>query len=294
MRCMCVVAATAACLVGFNGTPAWAAGEKITVAGSSTVRPIVEEAAKQFKQTHPDVSFVVGGGGSSHGVKMAGSEEVVLGMASRGLKDSEKQQWSDLVPITIGRDGIALIVNSKNPLNAITKQQVQDIYTGKITNWKELGGDDAPIALVSKEEGRSTLELFLKYFDLEGKESATSMVHRVKGSEEYSTVEAKLIGPNREALAAASVKKNVIAYVSVGTAQEVAHKGGRVKLLDLDGVQATIENVARETYPLRRPLNIVTKGPADGVAKEFIDFLTNEQGQEIIRGLEFISLQEEI
>lgn len=281
-------------LVLLQSATASGARVQITVAGSSTIRPIVEKAAKAFNKTHSDVKFVIGGGGSSHGVKSAASGNVLIGMASRNLKDKEKKQWPDLAPYKIGLDGIAIIINKKNPVNKITKQQVQNIFTGKITNWKELGGNDAPIILISKEEGRSTLDLFLKYFGLEAKEIGTGraavMVHREKGTREYASITAKLIGPNREAIAAISTKKNAIAYVSVGTAQEVADKGGRIKLLELDGVPATIENVANESYPLRRPLHLLTKGTAKDSAKEFIDFLTGTEGQDIVKSLDFISI----
>lgn len=296
-----------ACVVLPASTTTYAAVEKITVAGSSTVRPIIEKAAKQFNKTYSDVKFAIGGGGSSHGVKAVATGEVHLGMASRSLKDKEIKKWNNIVPTEIGSDGIAVIVNSKNTIKKITKQQVQDIYTGKTTNWKELGGHDADILLISKEEGRSTLDLFLKYFGLEAKEmgegKAKVMVHRKKSkevkneetgesvkepAEEYSKITAKLIGSNREALATISMKKNAIAYVSVGTAQEVAAKGGRVKLLELDGVPATVANVANGTYPLRRPLNVITKGPAQGIVKEFINFLTSAEGQEIVSSLDFI------
>ena len=114
------------------------------------------------------------------------------------------------------------------------------------------------------------------------------MVHKVKGDDSYGTVQARLIGPNKEALGVVSTQPNAIAYVSVGTAQEVAKKGGRVHLLELDGVAATVENVGNETYPLRRPLHIITKGEPQGIVKEFIDFMLSEEGQKIVQSLEFI------
>lgn len=282
-------------LVLIECTVSFGAVKTITTAGSSTIRPIVDRAAKVFRKTHPNVKFVVGGGGSSHGVKSVGSGNVLIGQASRYLKEKEKTEWPDLVSHLIGLDGVAVIINKKNPVSKITKQQIQDIFTGKITNWSELGGIDSSILLVSKEHGRSTLGLFLKYFGLEAKEvgdgRAKMMVHRKKGTENYSSVKAKLIGPNLEAIASVSIKKNSIAYVSVGTAQKVAAKGGRVKLMELDGVPATVENVANATYPLRRPLHLVTKGDPKGVIKEFIDFIESNEGQEIVKELEFIPVK---
>jgi phosphate transport system substrate-binding protein len=292
-------------VVVFVSTTSFGAGDqRITVAGSSTVRPIVQKASDAFRKAHPAVKFIIGGGGSSHGVKSAATSKVSLGMASRNLKDKETKLYKDLVPVKVGLDGIAIIINGKNPITKITKKQIQDIYTGKITNWKDVGGSDAPIILISKEEGRSTLELFLKYFGLEGKEihkpsgKGKVMVHRIKppkgsaaSDDGYTTVTSTLIGPNRQAIGYISTKPNAIAYVSVGTAQEIAAKGGRIKLLDLDGVKATVANVASETYPLRRPLNVVTKGPAAGDIKTFIEFLLSDAGQEIVKSLEFVPLK---
>ncbi|MFZ5799324.1 MAG: phosphate ABC transporter substrate-binding protein [Desulfobulbus sp.] len=268
------------------------AQETITTAGSSTIRPIVDASAKAFKVTHPKVNFVVGGGGSSHGVKAAGTGEVMLGQCSRFVKEQEMKEYPDLVPFKIGLDGVAVIVNADNGLPAISKEQVRDIYTGKVTNWKELGGKDAPIFLVTKEEGRSTLELFLEYFELESKELDENgkkvTVHRKKGDPEFSTVRAQIIGDNKEAIAAVATKPDAIAYVSVGTAQEIAKRGAKIHLLTLDGVPATIENVGNETYPFRRPLHVVTKGEPQGTLKEFVDFMLSEEGQKIVQSLEFI------
>ncbi len=283
-----------ACVVSLMSLLTTQAAEQITTAGSSTIRPIVNKASVAFKKTHPGVGFVVGGGGSSHGVKAVGTGEVMIGQASRYIKDKEMQKYPKLVPFMVGLDGIAMIVNKNNPLGSITKEQVQNIFTGRVTNWKDVGGNDAPIVLISKEEGRSTLELFLKYFGLEAKETGEGrnmkMVHKKKGDSAFGTAEAKLIGPNKEAIAAVSTKTNAIAYVSIGTAQEIAKKGGRLKLLDLDGVPATIQNVGNETYPLRRPLHVITNGDPQGTVKEFIDFILSDEGQKIVEALEFIKV----
>lgn len=268
--------------------------EKITTAGSSTVFPIVLDASSAFKKSHPDVSFTVGGGGSSHGVKSVATNEVNIGQASRYLKNKEMEKYPNLKPYLIGQDGIAIIVNADNPVGSITKKQVQDIYTGKITNWKELGGNDQYIRLISKEEGRSTLELFLKYFSLEAKEvgegKGVVMVHKAEEDAAFTTVEAILIGPNKDAIANVITKPNAIAYVSIGTAQEIARRGAKIKLLTLDGVEAKIENIANETYPLRRPLHIVTSGDPQGTVKKFVDFLLSDAGQDIVRKHEFIAV----
>ena len=268
------------------------AAETITAGGSTTIQPILMEAAKKFMQTHPGVKFVVGGGGSSHGVKSAGGGQMQLGMASREIHAKEKAAYADLVTHKIAQDGVAVIVHKTNPLAKITKQQVQDIYSGKIANWKELGGKDAAIALIAKAEGHSTLELFLEYFGLEAKQSEEGgkkyLVHRKKGGDAFAPAKALTRDHNRENIASVALNPNAIGYVSVGTAQEVAEKGGAIKLLELDGVAPTVENVKNSTYPFRRPLYLVTKGEAKGMVKQFIDYISRGDGRKIVTSLDFV------
>lgn len=247
------------------------AGEVINAAGSSTIRPIVKKAAKAFKK-ETGIKVKVKGGGSSVGVKSAEDGSADIGMASRKLKSSEPK---DLTAHLIGMDGIAVVVNADNKINAITKQDVINIYTGAVTNWKELGGSDLAIALETKSEGRSTKELFEKHFGLKGK--VISSAHE--------------IGSNTEAIAYVSGTPAAIGYVSVGTAEAAARKGVSVKLLDLDGVKATSVNVANKSYPLRRELNLITKGEATGNAQKFINFVLSPDGQEIVANLEFVPVK---
>jgi len=268
------------------------AEDVITATGSTTLQPVIEKAAAKFQETHAGVKIEVKGGGSSLGVKDVGEGKTLLGMVSRDLKKEEREKFADLEPVRIAQDGIALIVHKDNPLTGLSKRQVQDIYGGKIASWKELGGGDAPIALVGKTEGHSTLELFLLFFELEVKPIAEgevqAMVHRVKGSEAYATVKAKLIGPNADAIQSVTQSPTAIAYVSIGTAQKAVQDGLPIKLLDLDGVAATVEHVATGAYPLRRPLLLVTKGKPTGVLAEFLAFLRGADGRKIIQELDFI------
>ena len=268
------------------------AGDAITIAGSSTVQPVVEDAAKAFEAANPGTRFVISGGGSSHGVQACAAGQITIGMSSRNVSDKERAESPDLVQVKLATDGIAIIVHKDNPLTAITKEQLQKVYSGQITNWSELGGTNSPIVLIAKQEGRSTLELFNEYVGLEhqvnGEGPAARMVHKVKGGTTFSTVTAQMIGQNREAIGQIMTKPNAIAYVSVGTAQEVAAKGGKVKCLDLEGIAATVDNVASGAYPLLRPLTVVTKGAPTGTAKAFINYLMGPDGQALAAKHEFV------
>lgn len=263
----------------------------IKVAGSSTVRPVVRVAARVFARTHKGVKFLVKGGGSSHGVRSVGKGLVDIGMASRNIYPEEKKMYPDLIAHTIGYDGIAVIVNAKNPISSITKKQLQDIYTGKIRNWKELGGPDMPIYLISKEEGRSTLDLFIKYINAEVEEKQQKMFYRLKGSKDWPEVGAEIIGPNSMAIVRVSEEPGAIGYVSIGAAERAEIKIGKIKRLKLNGIEASRENVRNKTYPITRPLNVITKGQPQGIIKEFIEYLLSRQGQNIVKNLDYIPLR---
>ena len=268
--------------------PVWARGF-IHIAGSSTVRPISQAAAAKFGPAH-GVKFRIEGGGSSHGVKSVATGKVDIGNASRNIKKSELAKWPSLVPHTVGYDGVTIILNKDVSITAMTHDQIQKIYMGEITNWKEVGGPDEPISLIAKEEGRSTLELFLKYAGLEGKEidGGKHMIHARKGTDQWSSVKARIIGANRQALVQVANKRGAIGYVSIGDALAFAAKTGKIVLPKVDGIAATVANVKNRSFPITRPLNMITNGPATGVIKDFIDFCLSPEGQKIVAKKNFV------
>ena len=145
---------------------------KLVLTGSSTIAPLAAEIAKRYEAEHSGVRIDVQSGGSSRGVADARQGVANLGMVSRELKDNEK----DLQAFTIAKDGVSIITNSENPVKSLTDKQIVDIYTDKINNWKQVGGKDAPITVVNKAEGRSTLELFAGHFKLNTKDIPTLSV----------------------------------------------------------------------------------------------------------------------
>ncbi|MES2645027.1 MAG: phosphate ABC transporter substrate-binding protein [Myxococcota bacterium] len=241
---------------------------ELTLAGASTIQPVVEIAGQAFEAAHPGARIDVQGGGSSVGISSTRSGLAAIGTVSRPLKPEE----SDLTATTIGLDGIAVIVHADNPMTAITKEQVVSVYTGATNTWTALGWDDHAITLVNKEEGRSTRELFEGFFLLKDRFAANAVI----------------IGPNGQAITTVAGNPYAIAYVSIGSAAFAETQGATIKRLSLDGVAATVENVANETYPLMRPLNLVTKGPPTGGAKVFIDFVLSAEGQAIVRKEDFV------
>ena len=242
--------------------------EKLVLTGSSTIAPLAAEIGKRFESLHSNVRVDVQTGGSSRGVSDARAGLADIGMASRALKDDEK----DLLQFTIALDGISVILNKANPVEALNKQQIIDIYTGKIVNWKAVGGNDAPITVVNKAEGRSTSELFLHYFGLKNIDIKPQVV----------------IGDNQQGIKTVVGNPDAIGYVSVGTAEYEASQGAAIKLLPLEGIAASVENVRNRSFPLSRPLNLVTRSEPAGLAKDFIEFAGSPQVNDLIEAQYFV------
>jgi len=243
---------------------------QLVLTGSSTVAPLAGEIAKRFEAMHPGVRVDVQTGGSSRGVSDARQGVADIGMVSRALKDKEK----DLQPFMIARDGVCLILQADNPVASLTDPQVVDIYTGKIDNWKQVGGPDAPIVVVNKAEGHSTLELFLKYFKLKNADVQPDVV----------------IGDNEQGIKTVAGNPYAIGYVSIGTADYDAGHGVAIKLLPVGGVAASVANVENGTFPLSRPLNLVTRSTPEGLAQAFISFAQSSGVHDIVRGQYFVPI----
>lgn len=243
---------------------------KLVVTGASTLAPLIAEIGKRFESLHRNVRVDVQTGGSSRGVADARQGLADLGMVSRAMKDDEK----DLLAFPVARDGVGMIVHKDNPIRALTDEQVIAIYTGKITNWKEVGGKDAAITVVSKAEGRSTLEVFLHYFKLKNTDIKPHVV----------------IGDNEQGIKTVAGNRHAIGYVSIGTAEYDESQGVPIKLLPTGGIPASTETVRNGTFPISRPLHIVTRTPPAGLTKAFIDYTQSKAIHDIIAQQYFVPM----
>ncbi|WP_220459575.1 phosphate ABC transporter substrate-binding protein [Rugamonas fusca] len=243
---------------------------RLVLTGSSTVAPLALELAKRFEQRNPGVRIDVQAGGSSRGVADARSGTADIGMASRALNSDEQ----DMIAHQIATDGVAMIVHRANTVPALTDRQIIAIYTGKVANWKEVGGDNGRITVVNKAEGHSTLELFLHHFGL--KNSAIKAL--------------VVIGDNEQGIKTVAGSPGAIGYVSVGTAEYDAAHGAAIRLLPMDGVPASVANVANGQFKFSRPLNLVTHGAPSGWAKRFIEFAQSEQVHDLVQAQFFVPL----
>ncbi|MDR4495775.1 MAG: phosphate ABC transporter substrate-binding protein [Nitrospirales bacterium] len=256
----------------FDHSLADAGENKLIITGSSTMAPLVAEIGKRFETRHPDVRVDVQTGGSSRGIADAINGLADIGMASRALKSQELHLHGSV----IAYDGITMILHMSNPVQELTDDQIRSIYTGRITNWKHLDGPDAPITVVNKAEGRSTLELFLDYFRLSNRDIHAHVV----------------IGDNEQGIKTVAGNPNAIGYVSIGTAHYDATHGVPIRLLSLNRIPASLEKVRDRTFPLSRPLTLVTKPPAAGLIKTFIEFSQSTQVHDLILKHYFVPLQE--
>lgn len=247
-----------------------AQAEKLVLTGSSTIAPLALEIGKRFERLHPGVRVDVQTGGSSRGISDARAGLADIGMVSRALKPEE----ADLYGHTIALDGVTMIVHKTNPIPALTEDQIRAIYLGKITQWSEVGGLARKIVVVNKAEGHSTLELFLHYFKLKNPDIRAHVV----------------IGDNQQGIKTVSANPNAIGYVSIGTAEYEAAHGTAIRLLPLHGVTASVAAVRSGTFPLSRPLNLVTKTPPTGLAKTFIEFAQSSSVHDLIDAQFFIPL----
>jgi phosphate transport system substrate-binding protein len=248
--------------------------QTITVTGSSTIAPLAAEIAQRFEQRHPEFRVDIETGGSSRGIADAKTGQADVGMVSRDLTADE---LASLEAHPIARDGVCLIVHRSNPIAELTDEEVIKIYTGKISNWRGVGGADQEIVVVHKAEGRSTLELFLNHFQLKN--------DQVKAG--------SIIGDNQQGIKLVSKTPEAIGYVSIGTAQYEAENGQPIKLLPVGGVNARVENVANGTFPLSRTLNLVTSKDAEPsvAAKQFLEFAGSSEVSDLVESLQFVPLE---
>jgi phosphate transport system substrate-binding protein len=235
---------------------------QISVAGSTTVQPLAEKLAEAFSAGNPGVSIDVQGGGSSVGVKSAGQGVADVGMASREVKEEELKEYPDLKVFTIARDGIAIVAHPDVPLAGLSKDQVRDIFGGKIKSWSEVGGPDKMIVVVSREEGSGTRAAFEEL--VMGKDTLI--------------VDTAILHPSNGAVrTAVSTTPDSIGYLSFG------YLDRSVKALTVDGVEPSEANVASDKYPVVRPLNMLTGGEPSGAVKAWLDFILGDEGQKIVK-----------
>jgi phosphate transport system substrate-binding protein len=244
-----------------GGTGSSAAPYTVTVAGSTSVNPLMELLIAEYRKAHGNVNFNISATGSGDGIKAVPAETAEIGMSSRDLSAAEKGTGIDEHLIAI--DGIAVVVNSANPLSNLTVDQIRDIYTGAVSDWRQVGGRAGKIAVVSREPGsgtRSAFEELVRFQD-----------QLVGGAIEFDGTGAVIAEISRNA--------DAIGYISLGSVSST------VKALSVDGVAASTANVINGSYKISRPFLLLTKRSRNlnGETTAFLNWILTPAGQNIVK-----------
>ncbi|BEP28349.1 phosphate ABC transporter substrate-binding protein [Helicovermis profundi] len=239
----------------------------VTLVGSTSVTPVAQEIAEAFMKINPKVKVDVQGVGSSAGIKSSHDKVSDFGMSSRNLKTGEKE-WG-LNEHVIAFDGIAVVVNPKNGVKDLTKEEATKIFKGQITNWKEVGGVDKEILVISREAGSGTRGAFEELMDLEKKNS--------DGKKISAVIKNALIAEGNGAVKANVAKKEyAIGYLSL------SYLDNSIQTVKIDGVDPTTDNIVNGTYNISRPFLLLSNGELSKEAKAYLDFVMSDEGQKII------------
>lgn len=252
---------------------------KLHFAGSTTIQPVLEDL-KPYIQKNFGVNSIVEGGGSQKGLDLLSGDMIDIAMVSRDLSDDEKEKYNF---VTLGYDGLAIIVHKENPIDTISTNQLRDIYSGKIQNWNEVNPKfKRDIVVISKMLGRGTLDIFEHYIKLQSPKTT----HK-KYNYPYITKKAWEAGANNDVIVWVGGIKDAIGFVSYGSMREFTRYGMPVKILLLDSIQPTNTTIQNKSYPIVRELNLVYKKSNSKVAT-FVKNLQNPIVDEAIEKHHFI------
>lgn len=247
--------------------------EDLRIDGSTTVLPIAQKAAEVFMKKNPDVRIYVSGSGSGTGIKALIDGTTNIATSSREAKDKEiasgKEKGVTLTAHKVALDGIVPVVHPSIKINNITLEQLRDIYNGKIKTWKELGGPDRPIAVVSRDTSSGTYEVWEEKV--------------LKGDKVRP--DALLVASNGQAVQTVAQNRYAIGYIGIGYVDK------SVKVIKVNGKTASAETVRDSSWPIARPLYMYTNGKPAGTMGKFIDFMLSKEGQKIVNEVKYVSLK---
>ncbi len=260
-----------------------ASAETLKINGSTTVNLPVAEAAEELRaQKKLDIQ-VDTQGGSSGGISGVGDGLVQLGMSSKSISDADRAKYPkvNFNPIHIGEDAVAMIVSRdvwEGGVKSLTQQQLRDIYEGRITDWKDVGGKPQRIAFFNKEPGRGTWEVFAHWLYGDAKKAPQVSFPEVGGNEETRNKVSSTRGAMSQLSASWTDNQKVFALGIKADAGEV--------------VQPTPENIVSRRYGMSRPLFLLTNGEPQGDARTFVDFMLGSRGQELVKKHGYLSIAE--
>ena len=245
----------------------------INTAGSTTTLPIVQAAAETYMNIYPGTNISVRGGGSGLGIKSIIMESIDIGNASRKVNKQEneliKKRQNELIETAIAIDAITIIVHKGNTINNISLKSLRLIYSGKVTNWNELGGDDLEIVVISRDVSSGSFEVFN---------------HAVLHNDLLKDNSMRLASNNAVATTV-NYTNGAIGYVGLGYVND------NLKILSIDGVLPSKDTVHNQEYPLTRKLYMYTTKTRSEATQDFIDFILSELGQTIVEQQGYIRIK---
>jgi phosphate transport system substrate-binding protein len=269
-----IMSALAGC--GSNAAKTNSADNKLSgsilALGSSALQPLAAEAAKQFKEKNPDADVQVQGGGSGNGLKAVSDGSAQIGNSDIFAEEKSGIDAKALEDHKVCVVGFATVVNPNVKIDNLTKAQLVDIFTGKVTNWKQVGGDDKAIVIINRPSSSGTRATFKKYA-LDGKEEAAG---KALTEDNSGTV-----------LKAVADTDGAISYLALSYI-----KDNSIKALKLDGIEPTAANITSGKYPIWSYEHMYTKGAAQGLAKAFIDYMTSDEVKPLITKLGYIPIND--
>jgi phosphate transport system substrate-binding protein len=273
------------CSSSNNSSPSDSSASYIENKGSDTIVNLALAWAETYQAEHTDVRISVTGGGSGTGIAALINNTVDLANASRKIKDEEiaEAQAKGVEPVEhiIARDAIAVIVNPENPVSELTLQQISDIYSGKITNWTEVGGDDRPIVKLSRETNSGTHVYFLEtVLRLGSKEDKTLF-----------SMDTLLLPSSEGIISEVRDNPNAIGYDGLGYVPDDLKMIAIAKEEGESYVLPSIETVNDKSYAIARDLYMYTNGQPQGIVKEYLDWILSEEAQQIVADLGFVPVK---
>lgn len=257
----------------------------IQIKGSDTMVNLGQAWAEGYMRKHPESFVAVTGGGSGTGIAALLNKTCDITISSREIKQKELElaKKKDITPkeFKVALDGLAVVVNLKNLISKLTIDQIADIFTGKIKNWGEVGGEDLPIVILSREANSGTYVYFREHVLRRSDEKRT---------EEFS--ETALLMPSSQSIAdEIAQNKNAIGYYGMGYVNPTQKIIAVAKDKNSPYAEPTLENVMKGQYYISRPLLIYTNGEPAGLVKDFLDFVSSPEGQEIVKQVDFVPVK---
>lgn len=258
----------------------------IQIKGSDTMVNLGQAWAEQFMEKNPDTSIAVTGGGSGTGIAAIINGTCDIAQSSRSMKPQElemaKAKSREVVEMEVAVDALAVIVNPSNPVGQLSIEQLSDIFTGKVTNWKDVGGPDQPILALSRERNSGTHVYFLEHIVRKGNE---------KGPEEFGA--RTLMLPSSQAISEeVSQSPAAIGYVGIGYVTDKQKKIAVGSSAQGPFVLPSVETAMDKTYPVARGLYMYVLKNQPPLVKALLDFVLGPEGQEIVRQMDFVPLSE--